>query len=301
MKNKTITVSYSNDIEKAYKNAKKTTVIKIAVTTIMISIILTASLIVVFAYGKNAMKTAVKNAELKEMRSSATVSVVETTQAEETEIITKTDYSALIEGNNEFAGWINVGDIDQCVMQSEDNKKYLETDYNGDWSYHGEVFMDFRCEKELGSLTILYGHNMQDGVGFANLEKFEDVDYASSNSVITFNTTERDYKFVVYGCFYAAVNNEKEAFNYNASTELTEELVNGIKDRCLYTADGEEITVNDNILLLSTCTRNFDVYEKGVRTYKPDTRVVVVAKMVPLNSEIEVNYSVNSDVVMPQF
>ena len=56
-------------------------------------------------------------------------------------------------------------------MQGADNIKYMDTTFSGDKNPAGAIFMDYRSAEGFDSpLVILYGHNMQDGSMFAELD-----------------------------------------------------------------------------------------------------------------------------------
>ncbi|MGN0592068.1 MAG: class B sortase [Ruminococcus sp.] len=65
--------------------------------------------------------------------------------------------------------------INHPVMYSGDNEFYLHRAYDGSYLYAGSVFLDGRCSPDFfGTVSILYGHHMNNGSMFADVEKFMD-------------------------------------------------------------------------------------------------------------------------------
>ena len=73
-------------------------------------------------------------------------------------------------------GWLTIPEvgIDYPVMQSsrEDPEYYLRRDYRGNYDINGSLFLQADCILgESGNLTI-YGHNMNSGAMFGNLDQY---------------------------------------------------------------------------------------------------------------------------------
>ena len=73
-------------------------------------------------------------------------------------------------------GWLTIPEsgIDYLVLQSnvEDPEYYLRRDYRGNYDINGSLFLQADCILgESGNLTI-YGHNMNSGAMFGNLDQY---------------------------------------------------------------------------------------------------------------------------------
>lgn len=114
------------------------------------------------------------------------------------------DFDGLKQKNPETVGWIEIpsAGISYPVVQAADNDKYLTTDFDGNKSKSGAIFLD--CESQpdmMGYHTIIYGHHMRDGSMFANLVDFKDEDYFEKNSQITLYTPERTLNLTVIAAY----------------------------------------------------------------------------------------------------
>lgn len=188
------------------------------------------------------------------------------------------DYAELYARNQDFVGWISIENtnIDAPVVQADDNEYYLKHDFAKNNTKYGNSFMDYRNNnKELDQNTIIYGHHMRNNMLFAQLENYMTIEGFSASPVIEFNTAYNNYKWKVYAVFVTNDVREDDncyLFNYivpNFHTrESFESYIAALDERKLYDT-GVDITADDKILTLSTCSYEFD-----------GARLVVVARMV---------------------
>ena len=91
-------------------------------------------------------------------------------------------------------GWLTIPEsgIDYPVLQSnvEDPEYYLRRDYRGNYDINGSLFLQADCTLgESGNLTI-YGHNMNSGAMFGNLDRYASYDYWKAHPSVFFQTPE---------------------------------------------------------------------------------------------------------------
>ena len=114
--------------------------------------------------------------------------------------------------NSDVVGWLTIPNttIDAEVLQKVgDNVYYERRDITQKYNWYGCYYADggntFGTRNDLTKNTIIYGHNMEDkanGLKFAQLMHYLDVDWASKNPYIYFSTPEDDMVFQVYAVFY---------------------------------------------------------------------------------------------------
>ncbi len=198
-------------------------------------------------------------------------------------------YAYLYAINQDLVGWIKIPNslIDVQVVQAEDNATYLKQDFYGNYSRYGCPCMDYRNDpKYLNKNTILYGHHMSDGLVFADLKKYKEIEGFQASPVIEFDTLYRSYRFKVYAAF---ITNSKEAddngyiFNYTVtdfgSNDKFMEYIAAVDERKLYST-GVDIQPDDKIITLQTCTYEFS-----------DARLVVVGRMLRENEGSSIDTS----------
>ncbi len=94
-------------------------------------------------------------------------------QTEET--ASKVDFTALQEKYPQAVGWLSCAgtNIDYPIMQASDNDYFLRRLPNGEWNMSGSLFLDYQCASDFSDgLSVVYGHNMDDGSMFASLENY---------------------------------------------------------------------------------------------------------------------------------
>lgn len=98
---------------------------------------------------------------------------------------TSTSFTQLQELNPEVFGWLQVQGthIDLPLVQGENNSKYVNTDVEGNFSLAGSLFLDCRNKKDLTDFnSIIYGHHMEKGTMFSDLDRFADADYMEEHT-----------------------------------------------------------------------------------------------------------------------
>ena len=91
-------------------------------------------------------------------------------------------------------GWLTIPEsgIDYPVLQSspEEPEYYLRRDYRGNYDINGSLFLQADCILgESGKLTI-YGHNMNSGAMFGNLDQYASYEYWKAHPRVFFQTPE---------------------------------------------------------------------------------------------------------------
>lgn len=175
--------------------------------------------------------------------------------------------------NPDVVGWITVDgtEIDYPVVQAEDNEYYLKRDWLGADNSAGAIFMDYRNDpeglRERKSHTILYGHHRQDGSMFQNLMNYKDESYFRENQ--TFEVTDQygSHTFEIFSAYVTGTDFYFIETRFPQDEDF-ETFIDSIEERSMFDTD-IEVTAEDHILTLSTCTYEYD-----------DARYVVHARRV---------------------
>ena len=213
-----------------------------------------------------------------------------------------------VKENVDVRGWLSITntEINEPTVQFSDNEYYMRRDYLGNpGQYYGCYFIDYRnnvtSRANLDRNTIIYGHNVgnppnekddPEGPKFAQLLKFNDVEFAKQNPYITYTTQDDVMVFEIFAAFYTDTN-----FYYIDNAPNDSDYATLIKEAKLRSTNTYDVTptTSDKILTLSTCT-----YKYGSRT---DQRYVVMGRLLPANAELKetANVSVNPSPKEPQF
>ena len=208
------------------------------------------------------------------------------------------DYSDLIAQNSDFVGWITVPGtpVNHPVVQVDNNEYYLTHNFDKKTDRRGAVFMDYRNNPiDLDSNTVLYGHNCYDTTMFSELTKYDDIEFYKSNPTFEYCTLEKKYKFKIYAVFITNARESEDngyVFYYNTpdvAINNFDGFIEEVNKRRLYVTD-VDINSEDKLMVLSTCVRALDLYNKvGKTTYRADARIAILGRAVRDGESEEVN------------
>jgi sortase B len=213
------------------------------------------------------------------------------------------DYLALYERNNDMVGYIRIGAtrVDYPVLQTTNNRFYLDHNFNKEVDRFGAIFADRRnhFEREHGRIsdnTILYGHNTSTGNFFAALSNYHrgpmrdgNLDFYKTNPTVTFDTLFERMEWKVFGVVLFNTQEEHgEVYDYWHQLEFRNEdhfhnFILDIMDRSVMFTD-VDIEYGDKILTLSTC-----YWPYTSATHEVDTRCVIFARRVRPGEDPSVN------------
>ncbi len=212
---------------------------------------------------------------------------------------------AMQQKNKDTIGWIyidgtTVNDVVVKVNYNDDNKYYLRRNANGENDNDGCYYADWRCKtgnrNSISKNTVVYGHNLgrsanglipdyqnhANGPKFAQLLKYQNEEFAKTHPYIYYSTIEEDMVWQVFAVFYTDIK-----FDYiepNPADATFNSLLKKAQDLSFYNYD-VEVSSNDKILTLSTCT--YRLADDTKLHYPNDYRYVVMAKLLPADAVLE--------------
>ncbi len=170
--------------------------------------------------------------------------------------------------NSDVVAWLTVPgtEIDDPVVQAADNDYYLRRTWLGESDVWGSYFLDYECHaREVASLdkvSIIYGHSngdSKDDKNFSQIKRWEDADFAAQNPTFTLRLTDGTLTtWQVFAASKVPVEGENAVYylDPNPSEETYSALLNTLRAASAQSFDGVEVTSQDKILILSTCTSN---------------------------------------------
>jgi len=165
-------------------------------------------------------------------------------------------FEKLLSINNNTVGWLSINNtkINYPVVKADNNSYYLNHDFYKRKNSMGWIFMDYRNNaNELDQNTIIYGHNIKQGIMFGTIKNMMNSSWYNkvSNLTITFNTPTKNMKWQIFSLYQV---NETEDYLKTefATIEEFREFINLIKSRSKKDF-GVEIADDAKILTLSTC------------------------------------------------
>lgn len=173
------------------------------------------------------------------------------------------DHAALKKAQPNYKGWLYVPclEISYPVVQGPDNDYYLHHTFEETENVAGCIFIDHECNADLSSYnTFIYGHNMKNGSMFQNLYKFTQEEFFDrEHNYVYVYTPDGTLIYEVYACYYSDDRNILENLDFSKPEDL-EKYVEGSRqprDMGALTKEDVPVTVNDNILTLSTCVYGY--------------------------------------------
>lgn len=184
------------------------------------------------------------------------------------------DFESLQAINTDVIGWLEVEAVDIInypIAQGEDNDFYLHRTFRKQDNFAGTIFLDCLNSKNFSNRNnILYGHNMKNGSMFGQLKKFCEQETFDKSPYFWIYTPERIYKYEIFSCAEVATYSDNYQITFSSEADFQKYIQNAMKQSVINT--GAEVTLNDTVVTLSTCTGNdetrFIVQGKRVRTYK---------------------------------
>ena len=157
------------------------------------------------------------------------------------------DLELAIDINRETMCWIYIPDtnIDYPIVKADDNKKYLDTMFEGSEGMCGTLFIDHRIA-DMSANVIVYGHNMKDGSMFHDLRNYENYDWRQRHKSVYISFERynpKEYKVV------AVMEIESTSILYEKILENDNSAIDTIKKM----DSRHEVEQGKSIFCLSTC------------------------------------------------
>ena len=164
------------------------------------------------------------------------------------------NFNELKATNPDVKLWIMVDgtNINYPVVQTDNNDYYLKHNILKRRSTDGWVYLDYRNNMNNDRNTIFYGHNLLNKTSFGSISKMFTKNYFNkSNHEIYVIDENRIYVYKVFSIYYSKPVTDYLQIDFYDEEYLN--FLNGLKAKSKFNF-GEELTVNDKIITLSTCT-----------------------------------------------
>ena len=182
------------------------------------------------------------------------------------------DFDKLEEMNSDTVGWIRFypepSIINYPVVQGKDNDLYLHKTFTANENTLGTIFLDVGCAGDFtGKNSIIYGHRMKDGSMFRKLEEYQEKSFWEENPYFYIYTPDgKEMTYHIYSVGVVDDNAKTYTVSYANDSEFQAYI-----DYTMKIADydtGVEVSTDDQIVTLSTCTSAGDEYRFVVHGVK---------------------------------
>lgn len=180
----------------------------------------------------------------------------------------KVDFEELKKINPDTIGWIRFypepKEISYPIVQAADNDKYLHKTFSANENTLGAIFVNAYNHADFSDKnTIIYGHRMKDGSMFRHLEDYAEKDFWEKNPFFYIYTTDgRKLTYHIYSAGQVLDTSDTYLTEFG-SDEAYEDFLKVTRESVYDT--GVEVTRDDRIVTLSTCTSASDNHRFVVR------------------------------------
>lgn len=157
--------------------------------------------------------------------------------------------------NEDIMGWIRIGalDISYPIAQAADNDYYLHRTFERVENFAGCIFLNCDNTKYMTDQnTIIYGHNMKNGSMFGTLHEFAKQETYDKNPYFWIFTPDFIYQYRIFSC--SQVHKIGDPYRTRFITEDFQNFINNSQSTSMLDNHGVEVTTDDRIVTLSTCT-----------------------------------------------
>ena len=174
----------------------------------------------------------------------------------------------MMEKYQNIQGYIKIDDtnINYPIVQGEDNDYYLSHLPNDEKNKMGSIYLDYRNNGFNDDNTVIYGHNMNDGTMFSELENYKQNDYYENHKKYTIYTESDKLEVEIVAIYIADASKESLPINFEDNERekyLKKVMKNNILDSKV------NIESEDKLITLCTCA---DVYDTS--------RLVLIGKVL---------------------
>ena len=162
--------------------------------------------------------------------------------------------------NSQVAAWITIpgADISYPVVHGTDDEYYLNHNFRKAEDLFGCIFLEHNNKKDLtGSHSIIYGHNMEGNMMFANLNRYEQPEFLKSCPEIEILTPERKFLYKIFSVEQASSQSAAFEYGYELSSPAYKLQLTELKNNSMYDT-GIEPEESAPVVTLVTCNSHLD-------------------------------------------
>lgn len=166
------------------------------------------------------------------------------------------NYYRSLYNNDEIIGNIKIDKYIDCLfVKGVDNSFYLDHDLYKNYYLLGSVFMDYRTNL-LDKKIIIYGHTFKYyDTDFDVLEKYLSYEFYNNNKYIEINTDNNHMLYEIFSIYLT--KDDYEYFDIEISDYNRH--FNNLKNNSMFETN-VEVNDKDNVLILQTCSSNYEDY-----------------------------------------
>lgn len=142
--------------------------------------------------------------------------------------------------NPDVKGWITIpgADISYPIVQGDNDDFYLKHSIEKTENPFGSIFLGYGHDDNfLDSHSIVYGHNMEGGMMFANLNRYEDRAFWESCPQFLISTPKRQFIYEIFAVEQAYEESMAFQYGYKRGSKEYREQLEILKENSMYETD----------------------------------------------------------------
>ena len=153
-----------------------------------------------------------------------------------------------------------------------DNAYYLNHLVSNEVNKLGSIFVDYRNKRDFSDEhTLIFGHNMNDGSMFSDLENYKDPNYYKNHKAIYLLTKDQYFRVDIFAGYLTTPQKiDQIYFNFDTQ-EAKKQYISEAKQLSNFQSE-VVLSEEDKIVSFFTCDYTTE-----------DSRFVLIGKLVPLN------------------
>ena len=175
------------------------------------------------------------------------------------------DFDRIRKENPDIYAWITIPDtdIDDPVLQSAEEGKYLNQDALGQENEGGAIYSEMANQQDFSDmLTVLYGRSTVAGGRFADLLNYEDAEYLQAHNLITIYTPTGIHYYQIFAAYRYDDRHLLKSFDCSEERVYNSYIKGILEQRNLYACIDASVSPQwpQKILTLSTGHPSGDSY-----------------------------------------
>lgn len=180
------------------------------------------------------------------------------------------DFAALQARNPDICAWIYIPGTDEAygtaidypILQSgaeTEEDFYLTHDLDGKALFDGSIYIQKLNSKDFSDPnTVIYGHDLYNKMMFTPLRKYRNADFFDAHQYIYIYTPGHILTYRIYSAFVYDDRHLLYSFNFYDPADYASFLSQSLNPASMVrqVREGVEVTTDDKIITLSTCTNN---------------------------------------------
>ncbi|MBE5958113.1 MAG: class B sortase [Lachnospiraceae bacterium] len=171
------------------------------------------------------------------------------------------NFQKLQKKNPDIYAWIKIPGtkIDYAICEAgkgRDDSFYLSHDIFGNYEFAGSIYSEKQNARDFSDpVTVLYGHNMNNGSMFAGLHKFKDENFFKKHDKFYIYTPDGTLTYKIYAAYEYDNRHILNSFDFEDKEVVDSYFQSTLSPVSMESNIRESVslTTEDHILTLSTC------------------------------------------------